>query len=103
MSTVNKNLSRRNFLKSTGMTGAALTLGFFFPAWAKENGEIMTGGDAEGLGIELTSWISIDKTGRVTLLNHRAEMGQGAFQVVPQMIAEELEVNLDDVHIAFAP
>ena len=34
-------------------------------------------------------------------MNHRAEMGQGAFQTVPQMIAEELEVALDQVNIVF--
>ena len=36
-------------------------------------------------------------------MNHRSEMGQGSFQVVPQMIAEELEVDLDKVQILFAP
>ena len=30
-------------------------------------------------------------------------MGQGSFQAVPQMIAEELEVSLDQVNIVFAP
>ncbi|HEX5637133.1 MAG TPA: molybdopterin cofactor-binding domain-containing protein, partial [Gammaproteobacteria bacterium] len=55
------------------------------------------------MGIELSAWISIDKAGKVTLLNHRSEMGQGSFQSVPQIIAEELEVNLADVTIDFAP
>ena len=54
------------------------------------------------MGIELTSWISIDKTGLITLVNHRSEMGQGSFQSVPQIIAEELEVDLDKVNIVFA-
>ncbi|HTQ65825.1 MAG TPA: xanthine dehydrogenase family protein molybdopterin-binding subunit [Puia sp.] len=102
MESIQKNISRRNFLKTSGMTGAALTIGFYFPSWAKENGEIINAADAEGQGIELTSWVSIDKTGKVTLLNHRSEMGQGSYQVVPQMIAEELEVNLDQVNILFA-
>lgn len=102
MKSIQKNISRRNFLKTSGMTGAALTIGFYFPSWAKENGEIINAADAEGQGIELTSWVSIDKTGKVTLLNHRSEMGQGSYQVVPQMIAEELEVNLDQVNILFA-
>jgi isoquinoline 1-oxidoreductase beta subunit len=102
MESIQKNISRRNFIRASGMTGAALTIGFYFPSWAKEKGEIINAGDAEGQGIELTSWVSIDKTGKVTLLNHRSEMGQGSYQVVPQMIAEELEVNLDQVNIIFA-
>lgn len=103
MKTIDKNLSRRNFLQLTGITGAALTLGYAMPAWAKGTAEIFSAETAENLGIELTAWISIDKTGMVTILNHRSEMGQGSFQVVPQMIAEELEVNLDQVKIGFAP
>lgn len=97
-----KNLSRRNFVKYTGITGAALTLGFYFPAKGNE-ADILNASGTENPGVELNAWISIDTSGKVTLTNHRAEMGQGSFQAVPQIIAEELEVNLDDVKIVFAP
>jgi isoquinoline 1-oxidoreductase beta subunit len=103
MQTTDKNLSRRNFIRLSGMTGAALTIGYAMPGLANEAAEILTDQKAAEQGIELTSWISIDKTGKVTILNHRSEMGQGSFQSVPQMIAEELEVSLDNVNIAFAP
>jgi isoquinoline 1-oxidoreductase beta subunit len=56
---------------------------------------------AEDHGIELNAWISIDTKGKVTIINHRAEMGQGSYQAVPQIIAEELEVDLNDVNIIF--
>lgn len=95
--------NRRKFLQLSGMTSAALTIGFYFPALGKGKEKFISAAMAEELGVQLTSWISIDKTGVVTLLNHRSEMGQGSYQVVPQMIAEELEVNLDQVKIAFAP
>jgi isoquinoline 1-oxidoreductase beta subunit len=95
--------NRRKFLQLSGMTSAALTIGFYFPALGKGKETFISAAMAEELGVQLTSWISIDKTGVVTLLNHRSEMGQGSYQVVPQMIAEELEVNLDQVKIAFAP
>lgn len=101
METSSKNVSRRNFIKYTGITGAALTLGFYLPAKGKE-ATIMKASAAENLAIELNAWISIDTSGKVTIINHRAEMGQGSFQAVPQIIAEELEVNLDDVRIVFA-
>ena len=103
MQTTDKNLSRRNFIRLGSMTGAALTIGYAMPGLANEAAEILTAQKAAEQGIELTAWISIDKTGKVTILNHRSEMGQGSFQAVPQMIAEELEVSLDDVNIAFAP
>jgi len=103
MNTANKNVSRRKFISLSSMSGAALTIGFYFPAAAKGLGKILSGQDADEKGIELTSWVSIDKKGVVTLMNHRSEMGQGSFQSVPQIIAEELEVDLDKVKIIFAP
>ncbi|QEC67483.1 xanthine dehydrogenase family protein molybdopterin-binding subunit [Panacibacter ginsenosidivorans] len=103
MNTSNKNVSRRNFVRITGISGAALTVGLYLPASAKNKAKIITGEDAVNLSIEMNAWVSIDKAGKVTLMNHRSEMGQGAYQVVPQMIAEELEVNLNDVNIQFAP
>ena len=103
MQTTDKNLSRRNFIRISGMTGAALTIGYAMPSIANEAAEIFTAQKAAEQGIELTAWISIDKTGKVTILNHRSEMGQGSFQAVPQMVAEELEVSLDNINISFAP
>ena len=103
MEIINKNISRRNFIKLGGLSGAALTLGFSTSAFGKESSaEIIRGDTAENLGIDLNAWISIDTSGKVTITNHRAEMGQGSFQSVPQIIAEELEVNLDQINIVFA-
>jgi isoquinoline 1-oxidoreductase subunit beta len=101
MESTSKNLSRRNFIKLSGMTGAALTLGFYFPANGKE-AEVVKLDTAENLGVDLNAWISIDASGKVTITNHRAEMGQGSWQSVPQIIAEELEVDLNKVNIVFA-
>ncbi|MDH5250743.1 MAG: molybdopterin-dependent oxidoreductase, partial [Cyclobacteriaceae bacterium] len=101
METTPENISRRNFIKLSGMTGVALTLGLHFPAIGKE-AIVLKQDTAESQGFELNAWISIDETGKVTIVNHRAEMGQGSFQSVPQIIAEELEVDLNDVNIVFA-
>jgi isoquinoline 1-oxidoreductase subunit beta len=93
------SLSRRNFIKISSLTGAALSLGFY--SHGKET-TIVNVDTAENLGIDLNAWISIDTSGKVTITNHRAEMGQGSFQSVPQIIAEELEVDLNSVNIVFA-
>src|ERR1700742_2618799 len=86
------SISRRDFIKVSGLTGAALMLGLTAKA------KVVKAGEAD---IELNAWISVDTSGKVTIINHRAEMGQGSFQAVPQIIAEELEVNLNDVKIVF--
>ncbi len=98
---VTKNVSRRNFLRSSALTGTALFLGFYFPSNAKEP-KIINADDIDE-EIELNAWIRIDTSGKVTILSHRAEMGQGAYQAIPQIIAEELEVNLNEINIDFAP
>jgi len=103
MQATSPNISRRNFIRLSGMSGAALTLGFYLPSFARGAAKIIRGDAADELGIALNAFITINTSGKVSIYNHRSEMGQGAYQVVPQMIAEELEVNLDDVDIVFAP
>jgi isoquinoline 1-oxidoreductase beta subunit len=96
-------LSRRDFIRSAGLAGMALLIGAYLPASGKSTVQIINAQTADKLGTELISWISINQSGRVTIMNHRSEMGQGTFQAIPQMIAEELEVNLDQVTVLFAP
>jgi isoquinoline 1-oxidoreductase beta subunit len=91
--------SRRAFLRQAGVSGVALTIGCYWSALGKSDDEIIHAHNAE---TELMSWISIDDTGQVTIFNHRSEMGQGTWQAIPQIIAEELEVSLDQVSIRFA-
>jgi isoquinoline 1-oxidoreductase beta subunit len=96
-------LSRRRFVKLSSVTTAALTVGYYFQAIGSDKiAKIVTGENAEAMGIELTAWVNIDKNGNIVLYNHRSEMGQGSFQSVPQIIAEELEVDLNKIRIEFA-
>lgn len=98
-----QDLSRRAFLRQAGLSGIALTIGCYWPAAGKNTNGIIHIDEAEDTATELMTWISIDDTGKVTIFNHRSEMGQGTWQAIPQIIAEELEVNLDEVSIRFAP
>jgi isoquinoline 1-oxidoreductase beta subunit len=95
-------LSRRNFIRQASLSGIALTIGIHLPAFGNVAPEIINAAISNVGTTELMSWISIDTSGRVTIMNHRSEMGQGTYQAVPQIIAEELEVSLADVHIRFA-
>ena len=88
-------------MRTTGITGAALCLGFAFSSDGKES-KVIVAADADQSAIEMNAWIKIDASGKVTLVDHRAEMGQGSYQSVAQMIVEELEVDLKDVNIVFA-
>lgn len=100
--TKNNNIdnSKRNFLKLTGLGGAALCLGFYFPADGVPI--LVRPSELNDSEIELCPWIIINPSGKVTIVNHRAEMGQGSYHSVPQIVAEELEVDLEDVNVIFA-
>jgi isoquinoline 1-oxidoreductase beta subunit len=97
------DVSRRAFLKQVGLSGFALTIGTYWPASGKTAGEIVHIDRPEDVATGLMTWISIDGAGKVTIFNHRSEMGQGTWQTIPQIIAEELEVNMADVSIRYAP
>ena len=71
-------LSRRKFLRTAGLSGTALFLGFYFPVAAKAGRVISeTALNNVEFEIEMNAWIIIDTSGKVTLVDHRAEMGQG--------------------------
>ncbi|HYG38457.1 MAG TPA: molybdopterin cofactor-binding domain-containing protein [Cytophagales bacterium] len=99
MERVNNNLDRRKFLKMSGITGAALAIGFNIPFSNGGNASIQNLNSDLPNGVTLNAFIIIEKTGKITLINPRPDMGQGSFQAVPALIAEELEVSLDQVEI----
>jgi isoquinoline 1-oxidoreductase subunit beta len=49
------------------------------------------------------AFIRIDRNGRVTLIVPQVEMGQGMYTSMPMLVAEELEVPLDQVQVEHAP
>ncbi len=48
---------------------------------------------------EITPFVMIDEKGAVTLFNPRPDMGQGTYQSMPALLAEELCISLDNVKI----
>lgn len=102
--------NRRDFLKNTSLTGIAFLLGFsrsdaagegsivhIHPGRLPSTGGVMIDGLAETGN--LTPYIMIEPSGRITIFNPKPEMGQGTYQSIPSLIAEELEVTLDQVTI----
>ncbi|MCX3267261.1 molybdopterin cofactor-binding domain-containing protein [Pedobacter agri] len=95
-------VSRRNFLRTAGLGSAGLFLGLYLPDAAVAM--VMSEEEAVAADVytELTAWILIKPSGQITLVSHRAEMGQGVYHSIAQIIAEELEVDLASVDIQFA-
>ena len=94
--------SRREFLAvSAGLSGGIL-LGFRVPSVAAT-----AGGPTAAPGAEAefapNAFIRISKRNVVTIVVHKAEMGQGIYTSLPMLIAEELEVDLRKVRVVAAP
>lgn len=82
--------SRRSFIKKAGATGLTFWLGLSYVKGA--NAPVISTAKS------LTPFIKIDAAG-ITIFNPNPEMGQGSYQAVASMIAEELEVSLDQITI----
>lgn len=90
-------ISRRKFIQLSSITGTFLTLGYGVDALGKEKLIKQTLSDPQS--IKLNQFISIGTDNSVVLLNHRPEMGQGTYQSIPMILAEELAVEIDKIEI----
>lgn len=89
-----QKLPRRDFLKTTGLAGSALALGFLFADKKTALAKVPNGG-----ATEVTPFINIEPSGKITLINPRPDMGQGTFHTIPSLIAEELEVEMSQITV----
>lgn len=101
MESANK-MHRRKFIQLAGLSaGAVLAIGYL-PGLGKRL-RIVNLLETAGTLPGLNQYIFIDSSGKITLYNHRPEMGQGTFQSIPMILAEELEVDMDKVEIVQSP
>ena len=92
-----KDISRRKFVQVSSLSSAFLVIGFIPNSEGK--GKVISNLTSDLTAVDLNQFISIDNKGHIVLFNHRPEMGQGTFQSIPMIIAEELEVDMDQVEI----
>lgn len=98
MEKIASNINRRNFIKLTGITGAGLMVGLSLKGNSRA-GEVINLSGEELPFFNLTPYVIIEKSGKITIFNTSPEIGQGVFQSIPALIAEELEVSLNQVTI----
>ena len=58
---------------------------------------------AESDRFEPNAFVRIDRDGQIVLTMPYVEMGQGTYTSIPMLIAEELEVDVKQVHLEHAP
>jgi isoquinoline 1-oxidoreductase beta subunit len=88
--------TRRTFLKAGAISSTGLILGISLPG---------TIGQALAAGTVHTpnAWVHIADDNTITLISARSEMGQGVYTSMPMLIAEELNVDVNQIKVAAAP
>src|SRR6202045_1231990 len=90
-------LSRRRFLQAGAASGGGLLLSLSLP-FARREAEA-AGAD----GFAPNAFIRIGGDGQIVLTMPYVEMGQGTYTAISMLIAEELEVDLNQVRPEHAP
>jgi isoquinoline 1-oxidoreductase subunit beta len=98
-----QNVSRRGFLRGILATGGLVIAAEFLPA--REALAYATGAAKMPGGVVTDPhvFVSIDPSGIVTIIAHRAEMGTGSRTSLPMVVAEELEADWSRVRVKQSP
>src|SRR5713226_8724417 len=92
-------VSRREFLIAGAAAGGGLLLG-----WRVDGGpQVAAAAAVTPPTFAPNAFIRIGTDGRVTMIMGQVEMGQGMYTSMPMLLAEELEVGLDQVQLEHAP
>ncbi len=91
-----EDLSRRAFLKLSGMAGGGLLLAFHFGESCCSYGE------SDGKAV-LNAFIQIFPDGDILIYSKNPEIGQGVKTTLPMIVAEELDADWSHVRVEQAP
>ncbi len=99
--TAKKNtIDRRSFLKVSALTGGGMIIGFNFFSACKPEVEPPKEIDVSKLNFnDFNGFIKIADNGIVTIFAPNPEIGQGVKTSMPMIIAEELDVAWENVHV----
>jgi isoquinoline 1-oxidoreductase beta subunit len=99
-----RTLSRRSFVVAVVSAGGGLMLGCRF---GESRGVASTGTAsapaATPPAFAPNAFVRVGADNVITVILPQAEMGQGVFTALPMLVAEELEVGLDQVKVEHAP
>src|SRR5207245_10631444 len=93
-------VSRRDFVVVLTATGAGLLLGCRI---GERSGAAAAAGAPPPPLFAPNAFIRVGTDGGITIIMPQVEMGQGMYTAMPMLLAEELEVGLDQVRLEHAP
>ncbi len=101
MTLVKTTYNRRSFLKSSALAGGGMVLGFSWLASCKPTPEQVRNMPKEWF--DINGFLKIGDNGLVTIMSPNPEIGQNVKTAMPMIIAEELDVDWNDVLVEQAP
>jgi len=93
-----RDWSRREFLRASGALIVTFGAGAVGGDVLSAQGQFDTRASQVDPG-QLDSWIAVNADGRVTAFTGKCELGQGMLTAQTQLVAEELGVPVDRVHL----
>lgn len=94
-------MNRRQFLQVSLTVGGSLLIGIDLAAKTKDETKLET--PLEKKSFNPNAWIQINPNNKIIFQIDRSEMGQGVMTSLAMLIAEEMEVDLDQITTEFAP
>jgi isoquinoline 1-oxidoreductase subunit beta len=105
MSKVKTGMGRRSFIKNVSLAGGGLIIGFNWLACkraAEERGEDLAL-EMPDEWFEMNGYLKIGDNGVVTIYSPNPEIGQNVKTSMPMLVAEELDVDWNNVIVEQAP
>ena len=105
MKKVKTGMGRRSFIKNVSLAGGGLLIGFNWLACkraAEENGEEVAM-QMPDEWFELNGYLKIGDNGIITIYSPNPEIGQNVKTAMPMIVAEELDVDWNNVIVEQAP
>ena len=105
MSTVKTGMGRRSFIRNMSLAGGGLLIGF---SWLGCKRATEAGGEEMALEMpdewfEMNGYLKIGNNGIVTIYSPNPEIGQNVKTSMPMLVAEELDVDWNNVIVEQAP
>ena len=95
MASVKTHMDRRSFLKVSMSGGAGLMVGFSWLSSLIADDET---GQVPDEWLNINAYINIASDGEVTIFSPNPEIGQNVKTAMPLIVAEELDVDWDNVN-----
>ncbi len=93
---IESGISRRTFVKAASTAAGSLLVGIHLPASSEQKRMPLQ-------QTVMNSFIRIDNDNTITLLANHSEFGNGAYTIMPMMVAEELDVPYEKIRLEPAP